>query len=72
MIVNNKLVFEHKIEERSYSMTMDLNSPLGEAYQAAGIFLDEIIRLINEHAQKRADAEKVDAEKTKEDEKVSE
>jgi hypothetical protein len=71
MKVKNKLVFKHEIEDRSYSMVMDANSPLGEAYQAAGAFLDEIIRLINEHAQKRVDAEKKE-EEPEEDQSVSE
>lgn len=69
MIVKNKLVFEHKVEDNVYKMEMDTNSPLGQAYQAAGAFLDEIIRLINEHAEKRLEAEK---QVEKEDQSVSE
>jgi len=60
MDIKNKLVFKHKIEDRSYNMVMEANSPLGEAYQAAGAFMDEVVRLINEHAQKRREAEKVE------------
>ena len=71
MKVKSKLVFKHEIEDRSYSMVMDVNAPLGEAYQAAGTFLDEIIRLINEHAQKRVEAAAIE-EEPQEDQSISE
>ena len=69
MNIKNKLVFEHKIEDRTYSMVMNMDSPLGEAYQAAGAFMDEVVRLINEHAQKRQDSVK---QENQEEEVISE
>lgn len=49
----NEIVLEVEKEERMYRMSMSSGAPLGEAYEAVGQFMDEIIRLINEHTEKR-------------------
>ena len=52
MDVKNKICLEYKKEDRIYKMEMDHNAPLSEAYEAACGFLDEIVKLIQQHAEK--------------------
>lgn len=52
MQFKNEITLEvTKDDERKYRITMPSNAPLGEAYLVAGHFMDEIVRLINEHAE---------------------
>lgn len=53
MKATNEIVLEVEKEDRLYRMSMCSGSPLGEAYEAVALFMDEIIRLINEHSSKR-------------------
>jgi len=57
MLVKNQVYLEFVKEDRKYKLVMPVNAPLGEVYQATGAFMDEIIRLINEHAQQRKEIE---------------
>ena len=49
----NKVVFEIEKEERKYHFMVAEGAPLGEVYMVLGEMLDEVVRLINEHAEKR-------------------
>lgn len=51
MQFKNEITLEITKEDRNYRITMPSNAPLGEAYIVAGNFMDEIVRLINEHAE---------------------
>ena len=53
MDVLNEIVFEVvKEEDRKYRFTIPVDAPLGEAYEVAGGFMNEIVRLIKEHNEK--------------------
>ncbi len=52
MDFKNSIIFEHKRDERTYRMECPAGAPLGEAYEACGLFMDHIIKCINEHAEK--------------------
>lgn len=65
MKARNEIVLEFVGEDRVYRMSMPNDAPLAEAYAATGAFMDEIIRLIKDHAEKRPSieqAEKPDSE----------
>ena len=47
-----EIAFEHIVDDRIYKFTLPHGAPLGEAYQAAIIFLEEMVRMINEHTEK--------------------
>lgn len=46
------IAFEYKKEDRIYTLEMPDGAPLGEAYEAAANFLQEMVTLINDHANK--------------------
>ena len=52
MEAKNVIAFEYIKEDRVYRLDMPAGAPLGEAYEAAANFLAEMVRLINEHAEK--------------------
>ena len=52
MDAQNVISFEIKKDERSYRLEMPAGAPLGEAYEATASFLAEMVRMINEHAEK--------------------
>ena len=54
MDAKREIILEYKKDERIYRLSLPENAPLGETYEATGAFMDEIIRLINESASKRA------------------
>ena len=61
--------WEIEKEERVYRFELPLHANLGEAYQVAGEFLDELVSLINKHAESTKKAP--EEEKPKEVENVS-
>lgn len=52
MKTNNVIEFNFEKEDRIYRLIMPHGAPLGEAYEATSNFLAEMVRMINEHAQK--------------------
>jgi len=72
MKAKHEIVLEKKMEERVYRMSMEAGAPLGEAYESAAAFLDEIVRLIKEHAEKREKVEVVDEKPEEKPEEVKE
>ena len=52
MEVNSLIVYEFKKDERIYHFHVPNGAPLGEAYEAAGAFMDCIVKSINEHAER--------------------
>lgn len=52
MEAQNIIAYEYKKEERVYRLELPHGAPLGEAYEASASFLAEVVRLINEHAEK--------------------
>ncbi|NGX36860.1 MAG: hypothetical protein K1000chlam2_00005 [Chlamydiae bacterium] len=52
MKAKNDIVLEVEKEDRIYRFSMPVSAPLGEAYEVVGAFMDEIVRLINEHHEK--------------------
>jgi hypothetical protein len=46
------IAFDFKREDRIYRLEMPAGCPLGEAYEATASFLSEMVRMINEHAEK--------------------
>ncbi len=66
MELKTEVIIEHQKEDRIYRMSMPANAPLGEAYEAAGLFLEEMVRMINEQAEKlRLGEEEVPKKKKK-------
>ncbi len=57
MNARNEIVFEEIREDREYRMSMTAGCPLGESYEVACLFVDKLIGLINEHAEKRPNIE---------------
>lgn len=57
MEAKNRIVLEYPKGERVYSFEMPHAAPLGEAYEAAGAFLDRIIELIQSHQEARKASE---------------
>ena len=53
MEVKNTLMFEVKKNENMYRMEMPMNAPVGEAYSAVADFMERIVAIINEQAEKR-------------------
>ncbi len=51
MEAKNIIAFEYIKEDRVYRLEMSHGAPLGEAYEAAAAFLEEMVRMINEHAK---------------------
>jgi len=47
-----EIVFEHIVDDRIYKFTLPHGAPLGEAYQASVMFLETMVRMIQEHADK--------------------
>ena len=72
MKAKNEIILEIEKEDRVYQMSMPINAPLGESYEAAAAFLDEIIRLIKEHADKRIKVELEESEEKPEEVKEEE
>ena len=62
MKAKNEISFEYIKEETIYRFTMPHGSPLGEAYEAAASFLEEMVRLINEHAAKMKEKDEEESE----------
>ena len=52
METKNVICFEFEKEDRVYRLQMPLGAPLGEAYEAVSSFQMELVRLINEHAER--------------------
>ncbi len=52
MKAKQEIAFEHIVEDRIYKFTLPHGAPLGEAYQASVIFLEEMVRMIQEHTDK--------------------
>lgn len=52
MKAKQEIAFEHIVDDRIYKFTLPHGAPLGEAYQAAVIFLEEMVRMIQEHTDK--------------------
>ena len=52
MEVKNVICFEIEKEDRIYRLEMPMGAPLGEAYEVASNFLERMIELINENAEK--------------------
>ncbi len=52
MKAKQEIAFEHIVDDKIYKFTLPHGAPLGEAYQAAIIFLEEMVRMINEHTEK--------------------
>ena len=52
MEAKSVISFEYKKEDRIYTLQMPAGAPLGEAYEAAASFLAEMVRMINDHAEK--------------------
>lgn len=69
MEAKNVIAFEYKKEDRIYRLEMPHEAPLGEAYEASANFLQEIVKLINEHSQKMT--QKDPEEKTDESQEES-
>ena len=67
MKAKQEIAFEHIVDDKIYKFTLPHGAPLGEAYQAAIIFLEEMVRLINEHTdhtlKKAEDTSKDEASK---------
>lgn len=68
MEFKNTIVLEIQKEERVYRMEMPAGAPLGEAYQCAGMMLDRLVELINEHSQKRKEEENAKKNESPEEE----
>lgn len=66
MKAKQEIIFEVEKNERVYKLSMPEGAPLGEAYEASAEFMQEVVRLINEHVAnlKKASGE----EELKEDE----
>ena len=47
-----EIAFEHIVDERIYKFTLPHGAPLGEAYQASVMFLETMVRMIQDHADK--------------------
>ena len=63
METKNIIALEVEKEDRVYRFQIPANAPLAEAYDAATQFLTEMVRMINEHAEKQMPkAENVQAE----------
>ncbi len=52
MKAKQEIAFEHIVDDRIYKFTLPHGSPLGEAYQASVMFLETMVRMIQEHADK--------------------
>ena len=52
MKAKQEISFEHVVDDKVYKFTLPHGAPLGEAYQAAIIFMEEMVRTTNEHADK--------------------
>jgi len=50
MEAKNVISYEFEKEDRVYRLMIPHGAPIGEAYEAAASFLDEMVRMINEHA----------------------
>ena len=62
MEAKNVIAFEYVKEDRIYRLQMPHGAPLGEAYEATGSFLAEMVRMINAHSEslKSKESEKED------------
>lgn len=67
MEAKNIISFEFKKEDRIYRFELPYGAPLGEAYEVCSLVLDEIVRQIKEHAEKRRPQEPIEEEDEKED-----
>ena len=68
MDVLNEIVFEVvKEKDRKSRFTTPVDAPLGEAYEVAGMCMDEVVRLITAHNEKRKEANEASKEKPKEE-----
>jgi len=56
----NKLVFEYEKDGRVCRFEVGIDTPLGEAYEAASAFLIKMTQLINEQAEKLQPKEPVE------------
>ena len=52
MKAKQEIAFEHIVDDKIYKFTLPHGAPLGEAYQAAVMFLETMVRMIQEHADK--------------------
>ncbi len=52
MQAKNVICFDIEKEGRTYRLQMPHGAPLGEAYEVVSCFQAEMVRLINEHAEK--------------------
>ena len=52
MEAKQEIAFEHIVDDRIYKFTLPHGAPLGEAYQAAVMFLEKMVHMIQEHADK--------------------
>ncbi len=71
MEAKSVIAFEYEKEGRIYMLQMPAGAPLGEAYEAAANFLAEMVRMINEHAEKSMpkDPDKEEVADAKEEDK---
>lgn len=70
MKFKNEITLECIKDDRTYRITMPTDAGLGEAYMVAGQFMDEIVRLINDHAEqvkKASEAAQSDSKEEKAD-----
>lgn len=58
--------FDFEKEDRIYRFQMPAGAPLGEAYEASACFLAEMVRLINEHAEKMKPVEVKEVDESEE------
>ncbi len=72
MQAKNIICFEFEKEERVYRLQMPMGAPLGEAYEAASSFKDEMVRLINEHAKEDKPKEKASEAESEQDQSQEE
>jgi len=51
MEAKNIIAFDFEKEERIYRLQMPIGAPLAEAYEASVYFMEEMVRMINQHAK---------------------
>ncbi len=71
MKAKQEIAFEHIVDDRIYKFTLPHGAPLGEAYQAAVIFLEEMVHMINDHAEKTLKKEEETSDTEKEENEIS-
>lgn len=52
MEIKNIVTLEIEKEKRIYRLELPIGAPLGEAYDATATFLEKLVLLINENAEK--------------------